>query len=668
MLNLLLFLLAPFLVLAGAGNVISTPVAQQGGGSVSYLTSSACWAPDPSDTLTITREMLDPVYAQFPNTDNKLPCYGTGEFNGLSGVLGNYTLVRRNTTLIKFKTDTEGGPYYGGCKITGSAIRYIGNHSDGRKIWWADSSYKNGQLDGLVYIEIGSDEKTRTFDIYTHDRWLDNPPGHIKACFIKGGIVPVVEENADLLPPQVVSFTNDAQYTNSGKRPYLDIAGYEENYEQFAPLPGKTYVSATIPPTALLFPQTMHYLIKIEAADEALPKKAANKGRIGTVRGTSGGKGYEYEVYFHAGEFYFRNAKDNSLFIYESSRDVPPSSVERNASLQLGVLNFRVSNEWSPFTPACKPAIYLYPERPMELSVQIIPDGYLTQSNPVYNDGWNVKAEPDGSIYEIKDQKSKIKKNELKAVVTGKSVKNGGSKGREEATGLGGFFVLEELIKKLKFKKPLTVAIQGFGNVGSNIASILYKNGFKVVAVSDVHGAIYDKSDKGFNIDLVRKCKEEKGFLSGCYCIGSVCDLAKKYNDGLISNEELLELPVDILIPAALENVVTDKNAKKIRAKIVFEMANGPTTAEADEILNKKGIMVLPDVLCNSGGVIVSYFEWLQNIKGQKWSLAKVNKSLQKKMKESFEEIWKIHKEKKVNFRTAAYILALQRLAHKAGL
>ncbi|MBI2612071.1 hypothetical protein HYW54_05025 [Candidatus Gottesmanbacteria bacterium] len=413
MLNLLLFLLAPFLVLAGAGNVISTPVAQQGGGSVSYLTSSACWAPDPSDTLTITREMLDPVYAQFPNTDNKLPCYGTGEFNGLSGVLGNYTLVRRNTTLIKFKTDTEGGPYYGGCKITGSAIRYIGNHSDGRKIWWADSSYKNGQLDGLVYIEIGSDEKTRTFDIYTHDRWLDNPPGHIKACFIKGGIVPVVEENADLLPPQVVSFTNDAQYTNSGKRPYLDIAGYEENYEQFAPLPGKTYVSATIPPTALLFPQTMHYLIKIEAADEALPKKAANKGRIGTVRGTSGGKGYEYEVYFHAGEFYFRNAKDNSLFIYESSRDVPPSSVERNASLQLGVLNFRVSNEWSPFTPACKPAIYLYPERPMELSVQIIPDGYLTQSNPVYNDGWNVKAEPDGSIYEIKDQKSKIKNNYL---------------------------------------------------------------------------------------------------------------------------------------------------------------------------------------------------------------------------------------------------------------
>lgn len=272
----------------------------------------------------------------------------------------------------------------------------------------------------------------------------------------------------------------------------------------------------------------------------------------------------------------------------------------------------------------------------------------------------------------LAEQSSKFKikytQNELKAVITGKSVENGGSLGREEATGLGGFFVLENLVKKLKLKKPLTVAIQGFGNVGSNIAAILYRNGYKIVAVSDFHGAIYDKSGKGFNIDLVRKCKEEKGFLAGCYCIGSVCDLAKRYNDGIISNEEILQLPVDILIPAALENVITSKNAKKIKAKIVFEMANGPTTFEADKILNEKGILVLPDVLCNSGGVIVSYFEWLQNISGEKWSLEKVNKKLKMKMKDSFEEIWKLHQDKKVNFRTSAYILALQRLAQKAGL
>ena len=270
---------------------------------------------------------------------------------------------------------------------------------------------------------------------------------------------------------------------------------------------------------------------------------------------------------------------------------------------------------------------------------------------------------------EFKIQRSKFKikynKNELKAVVTGKSVGNGGSLGREEATGLGGFFILEQLIKSLSLKKPLTVAIQGFGNVGSHLAKILYQNGFKVVAVSDSRGGIFENSGVGFNIELVKKCREEKGFLAGCYCIGSVCDLAEKKKGGIVSNEQLLELPVDILIPAALENVVTNKNASKIKAKIIFEMANGPVSAEADEILNKKGILVVPDVLCNGGGVIVSYFEWLQNVKGERWSLEKVNKDLKNKMEHSFEEIWKIYQDRKVDLRTAAYILALQRLSQK---
>lgn len=256
------------------------------------------------------------------------------------------------------------------------------------------------------------------------------------------------------------------------------------------------------------------------------------------------------------------------------------------------------------------------------------------------------------------------KENQLKAVVTGKSVGNGGSLGREQATGLGGFFVLEQLVKKLGLKKPLTVAIQGFGNVGSNFAEILYKNGYKLVALSDVKGGIYDSKKRGFNVDLVKECREEKGFLAGCYCVGSVCDLARKY-DGIVSNEELLELPVDILIPAAIENVITKKNAKKISAKIVFEMANGPTTFEADQILNKKGILVIPDVLANSGGVTVSYFEWYQNVYSEKWSLEKVNYKLKEKMESAFEEVWKIHRRKKVSPRVAAYILAIQRLEQR---
>lgn len=260
---------------------------------------------------------------------------------------------------------------------------------------------------------------------------------------------------------------------------------------------------------------------------------------------------------------------------------------------------------------------------------------------------------------------SELKTEEqLKAVVTGKSVGNGGSLGREQATGLGGFFVLEKIVEKLGLKKPLTVAIQGFGNVGGNLARILFENGYKIVALSDIKGGIHTTEDEGFNVDLVKKCREEKGFLAGCYCVGSVCDLARKY-DGIITNEELLELQVDILVPAALENVITKKNAKNIKSKLIFEMANGPTTPEADQILGKRGIITVPDVLANSGGVTVSYFEWYQNIHKESWSLEKVNSKLKEKMEEAFDRVWKIHKEKGVSLRVAAYILALQRLSEK---
>lgn len=278
--------------------------------------------------------------------------------------------------------------------------------------------------------------------------------------------------------------------------------------------------------------------------------------------------------------------------------------------------------------------------------------------------------------WKIENGELKIYEDKLKAVVTGKSVENGGSLGREQATGLGGFFVLEKLVKKLGLEKPLTVAVQGFGNVGFNIAKILCDNGYKIIALSDIKGGIFNYDEKGFNVNLVKECREESGFLGGCYCIGSVCDLAKKYKNGVITNEELLELPVDILIPAALENVITEKNARNIKAKIVFEMANGPTTYDADEILNEQvlsfgneqGIIVVPDVLANSGGVTVSYFEWYQNINNEKWDLEKVNQKLKDKMEKAFEEVWKIHSEKKISLRHAAYILALRRLSEKANL
>lgn len=246
-----------------------------------------------------------------------------------------------------------------------------------------------------------------------------------------------------------------------------------------------------------------------------------------------------------------------------------------------------------------------------------------------------------------------------RAVVTGKSLKNGGSEGREEATGLGGFFVLEKLVSKLNLNKPLTVAIQGFGNVGSQIASLL--TGYKIIALSDSQGAIFDKERQGFNIKLISACKLEKGLIADCYCIGSVCDVAARSEK--IANEQLLELDVDILVPAALENVITKKNAKNIKAKIILEMANGAITQEADEILQKRKVLVVPDVLANSGGVTVSYFEWLQNMKNEHWSKEKVVADLKKYMENAFNEVWKIHQAQKVSMRSAAYMIALRRLA-----
>jgi len=255
---------------------------------------------------------------------------------------------------------------------------------------------------------------------------------------------------------------------------------------------------------------------------------------------------------------------------------------------------------------------------------------------------------------------SNSKDIKLKATFTGKSIQNDGSEGREEATGKGGEIILERFIEKIGFKKPLTVAIQGFGNVGYNLAKFLYQKGYKLVALSDSRGGIY--SEEGFNPELVMECKKEKGMISGCYCVGSVCDIRLGRD---ISNEELLELDVDILVPAALENVITKENADRVKAKIILEMANNPLTEEADEILNRKGVIVIPDILANSGGVTVSYFEMLQNLNNEKWSKEKVFEELEKYLSKAFDEVWQIKEKLNIDLRKASYIVALKRIYHR---
>ncbi len=197
------------------------------------------------------------------------------------------------------------------------------------------------------------------------------------------------------------------------------------------------------------------------------------------------------------------------------------------------------------------------------------------------------------------------------------------------------------------------------------MAKILSADGYKIVAISDSKGGVYNES--GLEISKAEEIKKNGGVL-GCYCLGDVCKLEDIPKEGpcrFVSNEEILELPVDILVPAALENVITAENAPQIKAKAVVEMANGPTTPEADEILKQRNIVVAPDVLCNAGGVTVSYFEWEQNVKGEKWSEAQVFAKLEPIMVRAFDEVWETKEKYGVDMRTAAFVKAIERVATK---
>ncbi|WP_353266198.1 Glu/Leu/Phe/Val dehydrogenase [Gemmatimonas sp.] len=236
------------------------------------------------------------------------------------------------------------------------------------------------------------------------------------------------------------------------------------------------------------------------------------------------------------------------------------------------------------------------------------------------------------------------------AVTTGKPVEMGGSLGRKEATGRGCMLVTKEALAHLGMDiNGATVAVQGFGNVGSIAAKLMAQQGAKVVGISDRAGAFYNA--KGIDVDAAIKHVQQHRSLEG-------------FTGGdMIDAEDLLTLEVDVLVPAALENVITTKNAPRIRAKVICEGANGPTTAAADPILDEKGIFVIPDILANAGGVTVSYFEWVQDRMGYFWSEAIVNERLGDIMTRSFGDVLQLSKQHRVNMRTAAYMLSISRVA-----
>lgn len=244
-------------------------------------------------------------------------------------------------------------------------------------------------------------------------------------------------------------------------------------------------------------------------------------------------------------------------------------------------------------------------------------------------------------------------------VVTGKPVPLGGSLGRREATGRGILLVAREIAKKMGLSlQGATVAVQGAGSVGGTAALLLHREGCKVVAISDVSGAIY--SEKGLDMEaIIAFLRAERGRLLKDY---TAPDVAR------ISNEQLLQLEVDILIPAALENAIHERNAPHVQAKFILEGANGPTTSAADAVLEEKGVTVVPDILTNAGGVVVSYFEWLQNLQAEKWDEDEINRKLEHIMVRSFHDVWNMAEKAETSLRMGAYMLALDRLVTASKL
>ena len=256
----------------------------------------------------------------------------------------------------------------------------------------------------------------------------------------------------------------------------------------------------------------------------------------------------------------------------------------------------------------------------------------------------------------MRDEFEKMIGEKSPAFITGKTVADGGSEGRDKSTAMGAFYIIQEKYKNIENKSEISIAIQGFGNAGATIAKLLFDAGYKVVAVSDSKTGIFEK-ENGLNID------EIYNFI---YSGKTKKRLSEWDKNEKISNGDLLELNVDILIPAALGDVITFDNAEKIQAKEIIELANGPISPRAEEVLLKKNILIIPDLLANSGGVIVSVFEWEQNLKNEHWDLETVNEKLKTKILKAYEEVKNEAQEKNIDWRLAAHKIAVEKITQKS--
>lgn len=381
MFSFILTILAPVLAFVGGlstpnvfPNANPTPTPQ------SNAWQNSCYQVEPAVKLTVSREDLDRVYTAIPGQPQ---CYGAdAPVDAPNGLIGEYTLIRRAIGLTPIKVEKEGEPYNGGCEL-GSAIRWVAEKTDGTKIYWEPSNFREQDIRQFVEVLAGKEGKNYVFDIYAKDTILDNLPEYITNCVESGGLVPVTEENTSIIPPQVI--------------PLKDVIGdasinvYYANYEKF------------LPQSPDSFPPNGNYLIKVDK--QAIPKKALydDQGKIGEYPLTINGTSYTYEIYFHVGAFYVRDTSSQESWVYGSEAEAPPTLSGRDPSLQFKALRFRVVDSWTVFTPVCKPAIYLYPPNDISISVRIEPKGKLTETIPDYGEGWHVRATTTGQI--IADKK-----------------------------------------------------------------------------------------------------------------------------------------------------------------------------------------------------------------------------------------------------------------------
>ena len=350
----------------------------------------------------------------------------------------------------------------------------------------------------------------------------------------------------------------------------------------------------------------------------------------------------------------YRSQHNNAVGPFKGGLRFHPDVTKDEVKALSTWMTFKCSVAGIPYGGG-KGGMAINPKEYSKTELERISKGFAKAISPIIGEKVDIPA-PDvntnGQIMSwMVEAYEKVAGKSTKGVFTGKPLEFGGSLARTEATGYGVYLTAKKALAKLNMDvKGATYAVQGFGNVGFYTAYYAHKDGAKIIAFSNSHVAIYNEN--GIDMEAVIKDFEENGRI-----------LTNKGYGKDITNAELLELEVDVLAPCALENQITSENADRIKAKVITEGANGPTTPEADEILFKKGIVVIPDILANSGGVVVSYFEWVQNLQSYYWSFEEVQQKEDALLSTAFEDVWALADEYKVDLRNAAYMKSIERIS-----